>query len=153
MADFWGWLPLDDQDESVCTVWTGPKDKDGYGQFSNSLGFSQYAHRVINEILHGKIPDGQQVLHRCDNPSCMRDSHHWRGTQADNMKDMSIKGRACCLGLKGEKSGSAILTEAKVLEIRELASKGASKWALARGFKISAYTAYAVVARRIWTQV
>ncbi len=64
------------------------RDKDGYAQMSGG----EYVHRFIYRIKVGDIGK-LQVLHRCDNPSCINPQHLFLGTQADNMKDMITKGR------------------------------------------------------------
>jgi hypothetical protein len=51
------------------------------------------AHRYAWEIANGAIPDGLEVLHRCDVPACCNPTHLFLGTQADNMRDASRKGR------------------------------------------------------------
>jgi hypothetical protein len=43
--------------------------------------------------VNGAIPDGVQVLHRCDNPECINVKHLFLGTISDNMNDMYAKGR------------------------------------------------------------
>lgn len=76
-----------------CWVWTGAKTKFGYGWFyMNNLNFK--AHRVSWTNWIGFIPNHLQVLHKCDNPSCVRPDHLFLGSQKDNMADMVIKGRA-----------------------------------------------------------
>ena len=52
------------------------------------------AHRWAWMLVHGSIPDGLHVLHRCDNPPCFRPSHLFLGTDADNARDMASKGRS-----------------------------------------------------------
>ena len=76
-----------------CWVWTGWINHYGYGGF-RFRGKSRGAHRVAYELAHGPFDEKLHVLHRCDNPPCVRPDHLWLGTQADNMADMKRKGRA-----------------------------------------------------------
>ena len=51
---------------STCTLWTGYRRPDGYGDVSIK-GKLQRAHRVAYELANGPIPDGQDVDHVCHN--------------------------------------------------------------------------------------
>ena len=73
-------------------------------------------HRVSYEIHAGPIPDGLDVLHRCDVPTCVNPAHLFLGTQRDNVADMDAKGRR--RPARGERDGAAKLTEEQVLKIR-----------------------------------
>jgi HNH endonuclease len=75
-----------------CWIWTHSKQTWGYGQVS-VRGRNCYAHRIAFSELVGEIPKGKSVLHRCDNPACVRPDHPFLGTHTDNMRDAAAKGR------------------------------------------------------------
>jgi hypothetical protein len=75
-----------------CWVWTGCGDKNGYGVMKVD-GVQKRMHRIVWEQSHGPIPPGMEICHRCDNPSCIRESHLFLGSHAENMADMRRKGR------------------------------------------------------------
>ena len=76
-----------------CLVWTGAKVFGGYGQFKIKQVWWR-THRYSYTYYVGDIPEGLLVLHSCDNPPCVLPSHLRVGTQADNMAEMTVKGRA-----------------------------------------------------------
>jgi hypothetical protein len=76
-----------------CIVWTGSrKGGNGYGQMCISYK-NHMVHRLAWEVAHGPIPPGLCVLHRCDNPPCIRPDHLFLGTHQENMADMVVKQR------------------------------------------------------------
>jgi len=79
-----------------CWIWTGYRDRKTYGIVERRRDGRREtrAHRWAWILTHGPIPDGLFVLHRCDNPPCVRPDHLWLGTTDDNMADMAAKGRA-----------------------------------------------------------
>lgn len=75
-----------------CWLWTKFVNSNGYGRLTYRR--KQYsAHRIAFLLAVGDIPPGLNVLHRCDNPPCVRPDHLFLGTQADNMRDMAQKNR------------------------------------------------------------
>lgn len=77
--------------ENGCWEWLGSKNK-AYGSFI--LYEKNYpTHRLAWLIWNGEITNGLHVLHKCDNPVCVNPEHLFLGTHADNMRDMSLKGR------------------------------------------------------------
>lgn len=79
-------------------------------------GKTCYAHRVAYGLFYGSgsIPRDVQVLHHCDNPSCVNPKHLFLGTARDNVQDAVKKGRH----ILGERDGMAKLTSQDVREIR-----------------------------------
>lgn len=75
-----------------CIEWNRGRNNQGYGYIH--IGGSQWrAHRVAWTLAHGTIPKGLDVLHKCDNPSCVNPEHLFLGTDKDNHQDKARKGR------------------------------------------------------------
>jgi len=94
MRDLWDrfWEKVDRSGD--CWAWTGSTDKNGYGQvYDHSIKNRRTASRVAWELTRGAIPSKVSVLHRCDNPSCVRPTHLFVGDQRANMQDAAQKGR------------------------------------------------------------
>lgn len=75
-----------------CWEWVGYKDRSGYGLTSYSN--KKWASHRLSWMIHFGDPGELFVLHKCDNPACVRPDHLFIGTQADNVRDMMQKGRS-----------------------------------------------------------
>ena len=103
-----------------CIEWTGYVDKtNGYGVRSIN-GKNVKAHRAAWISVHGHIPQGQYVLHRCDNRSCVNVEHLFLGTYADNNRDCREKGRHRWGDNSGTKHGLSKITEQTAIRIKML---------------------------------
>ena len=79
----------------ACWPFNGARMHNGYGHLGlgrNADGLIA-AHRAAWIATNGAIPDGLNVLHRCDNRPCCNPAHLWLGTQRENLLDMVAKGR------------------------------------------------------------
>jgi hypothetical protein len=135
-----------------CWLWTGTSFGPGYGHFWFH-SHRMTAHRAVWEIEIGPIPENMHVLHHCDNPSCVRPSHLFLGTHADNMKDAEQKGRLKGFGrgqspFYGEANPNSKLTRVDAERIRErYAAGGIRQIDLAREYGVSDHTISGIVKR------
>lgn len=138
-----------------CYEFNSHHDADGYARIKEGKrgGKSFAAHRFAWELENGPIPDGMCVLHRCDNPGCVRVSHLFLGTLADNMRDMEAKGRGIHPSFTGSEHPMAKLSEDDVIEIRKLYGKGIRADAIAKRYGIALTTVYNVATRRSWKHI
>lgn len=145
------WLKVERKGKHDCWLWTAGTDDDGYGIFGTTGTRAAKAHRVSYEFKYSPIAPNIQVLHRCDNPSCVNPRHLYRGTPMDNMQDKIIRGRERYL--KGEECYQARLTSQQVRSIRRSHSKGWSYKRLAEKFGVSRSNIAQIVSRRTWKHI
>lgn len=148
----------------ACWLWTACKSAAGYGFFGMG-DRNMSSHRVAWMLTSGPIPPGMWVLHRCDNPSCVRPDHLFLGTPTDNVRDMFAKGRARPqegddhwfrrnAGVQvGEGNFNAILSAADVLQIKRRLIHGETPALLAASFGVGTSTICQIQAGRNWNSV
>ena len=100
LARFWGKVnckgPTPDQQNphytglGNCWTWLGGTRGKGYGAFR--LGKSKVSTHRLSYFMANGMTD-KCILHRCDNPRCVRPDHLFEGTDSDNAKDRAAKNR------------------------------------------------------------
>lgn len=128
-----------------CWAWTGNVQSSGHGRMSVN-GREERTHRIAFFLAEGHWP-AQAILHRCDNPPCVRRDHLFEGTHLDNINDMVAKGRQAI----GERNGGAKLSANDVRAIRE--SVGVRHADLAARFGVSRSLVGQILQRKIWTHL
>ena len=171
------WSKVDKTDR--CWNWTGYRTPKGYGQIAlDNYGPIRTASRVSWEMHNEPILEGMNVLHRCDNPACVRPDHLFLGTKAENNFDMRAKGRHChgddhwtrkqpervlrgdnhpSRGDKRDKvprgSQKSHLTEDDVVAIRAAYASGTQQSQLCRLYGLKPPAMWAIVHRHSWKHV
>ena len=142
---FWRFVSRGAKDE--CWAWGGVKSQGGYGRIKFNGRLMPSSH-VSFEIHQGKVPNHLHVLHRCDNPPCVNPDHLFLGTQKDNLADRAAKGRFN--PVRGEKHGSAVLTEDQVRAIR---LDGRKHGLIAADYGITRPNVSYIKSRKSWAHV
>lgn len=155
---------------SGCVLWTGTATgKPPYGM-TTFQGRNERAHRVVWHLLHGPIPKGLFVCHKCDVTFCINPNHLFLGTAAENNADRKRKnrnawaldpegGRAALQHArkilaqkgypKGEDAGPAKLNERQVREILAIGSTMLQK-DIAAMYGVTHNCIQAILSGRTW---
>lgn len=140
---FWGNI----EKQGECWIWTGAKDKDGYG-WIYLYGRQERAHRFSYMLHCGSIEKGVFVCHHCDTPACCNPEHLYAGTRQDNADDAINRN----LYRRGEKHGRAKLTVKEVKEIRSKADDYTQN-ELAAEYGVSRPAISKIITRENWGHV
>lgn len=177
------WSKIIKGTEPECWIWTGTKNKPGYGSMRIGNGMFR-ANRIVMALSGFYLTPETQVMHDSpngDNPSCVNPSHLKIGTHLENMQDRERKGRGVVprgdnhhfrknpslapRGIRngkytkpertprGERAGKAKLTTEKVIEMRIRHAAGETYSSLGRAFGISKVNANRAINRKTWTHV
>jgi hypothetical protein len=146
-----------------CWLWQSGRNAAGYGLIQVKLVsgrfVSEFAHRVAWALTHGALPD-KNVCHTCDTPACVRPTHLWLGTDAENIADRDAKGRTArgdavvpATRPRGEGHYEARVTEDDVREIRRRVESGEQLQTLADAYGMTKQGIWRIVHRRSWKHV
>ncbi len=135
--------------EEGCIVWPFAKTR-GYGQV-RFRGRQHPAHRLAFTMYIDKTQSNLQCIHGpCHNRACINPRHVTWGSPTDNARDKIRDGTE----QRGEKNGSAKLTETAVLSIRERFLRGGvTQTALAKEVGVSLSTIHLIVNGKRWTHL
>ena len=97
---FWDNVYVDESqpdNPSPCWLWKGPTfEVNGLVRPYFNIGSKTYrAHALAWQLLRGPIPEGLYLLHKCNNPLCIRPdkNHVYPGDQKQNLRDLQDRRR------------------------------------------------------------
>lgn len=155
---FWEKVDKNPQGYKGCWEWTGATLRKGYGQFRRKeLKPEAAAHRISWRLTYGEIPKGMCILHKCDNPPCVRPDHLFLGTKKENSQDMTKKRRhrlqqhpELKVKLQGENNPRAKLVPDQVREIRKRYDEGENTVTLSNEFGVETAAISKIGKRQRW---
>jgi hypothetical protein len=133
-----------------CIEWDGYKCPEGYGVLSVQ-GKKVKAHRLAATLAYGQPQKNHRALHSCDNRPCINPEHLRWGTAKENYQDMIDRNRTNYAS--GERHGKTKLTNADVLQIRELGKQGVSQTEIAKRYNMSQAGIWLILQHINWKNV
>lgn len=136
-----------------CWLWKGKLNNSGYGSFYENhtvIGVHRFSYR---EFV-GPLAEGLDVCHSCDTRNCVRPDHLWLGSRAENLEDMTNKGRRVTVIAvqDGEQNRAAKLTWNLVDQIRDLWAQGKSQKQIEVITGVPRQNVYNVVYNKSWVR-
>jgi len=114
---FWKWVDKTDG----CWIWKGVRPDERYGVF-RYRDENWYTHRFSWFLTYGYFPK-QYILHKCDNPPCVRPDHLFEGTAKENTQDAIKKGRVPQIGRNNFKNLIAPMRKLTLEQANEIRRK------------------------------
>lgn len=121
-----------------CWIFHGYQTKSGHVTFKPTGEKSPInAQRFAYRAFVGD-PGNKFVLHKCDVACCVNPAHLYLGTHADNMHDMSVRGRHDGKNRRNELHPRCKLSDLQIAEIRMRRGLGEKCTELAKEFGVRA---------------
>lgn len=135
-----------------CWLYTGGSiDHDGYGRIEHMRKWMR-VHRAAYIELVESVPITLNILHECDQRTCWRPEHLYKGTQRDNLRDRVSRNPNSWA--KGQYASNSKLTEEQVLEIRHVyATTRIGMGKLANRYSVGLATISDIIHRKTWAHI
>ena len=127
----------------ACWIWSGRRNAWGAGEFRGGQN-KILAHRLAWSLMHGSVPRGFQVVHRCEGgPACVNPRH----------LELQRQPRRAVNQPKRPPSRPRRFTPEVIREIRAQAANGTSQAELGERHGVTAWMIGHIVRRRAYADV
>ncbi len=141
---------IESHNSNECLIWPFAKDGGGYGMLHFERRLVK-AHRLAFKIAYGHWPT-PKGCHSCDTPACFNFRHIFEGTQTQNLRDASNKGRTS----RGQDCHSSKLSPDLVRQIRAEYIHADGRYGygtLAVKYNVCFATIRDIIKRKIWRHI
>jgi transposase-like protein len=116
-----------DVDANGCWNWRGSLDSSSYGSIRVDDKVWR-THRVTYTVIHGVIPRGKVVRHKCDNAQCCNPMHLEIGDHEDNTQDIVDRKRHERRGVTPEEREQIVAMRRAGATKRQIATETRRNW-------------------------
>lgn len=93
------WSKVDKRGPSECWLWTGSRNRKGYGAMGVALpgrrSTTKMAHVVSYELHVSAVPEGKEIDHTCFTRNCVNPAHLEAVTHAENIRRSAARRTHC----------------------------------------------------------
>ena len=146
------WSKVDMRGPDECWNWQASVNARGYGRFKLASYQNATASRVALIAAKREEPDGMQVLHTCDNPSCCNPAHLYFGTHEQNMRDKVARDRCRSGDQSGFKNGASKIDERQLALIVRRIQAGWNNQQIAADMPIGHAMVSKIRLGHLWTE-
>lgn len=107
VARFWSKV---EKSADGCWIWTGARNKQGYGSLQLQDGRVGKAHRISYEIHKGEIPAGLEPDHTCRIRACVNPAHLEAVTHQENCRRKYVPRTTCIRGHEYTPENTVVIT-------------------------------------------
>lgn len=144
------WPYVNKKSENECWGWNGYTNNLGYGKIYSDRIYV-YSHRLSYILYKGKIPNGKEICHTCNNPNCVNPNRLEAKSHKENIQQVTKDKRWLKMDHRGEKNTGVKLKATDVAIIREqYNSKKYSAMELSKIYRVTPEHIWAITAYKRW---
>lgn len=132
-----------------CWTWKGHVATSGYGQF-NINGRDMKASRAAWILYNGPLKREDFICHDCDNPSCVRMDHLYKGDSKTNQQDVAKRKRRKHEACPVAKLTWDVVRQIRAIDARMHLNNTRKRQTIADRFCLSEITIRRIIGNKYW---